>query len=88
MIHCYICNQITKSVEPFVIKRIDDKISLLCLCEKCGLTKGRFMTSYEQNMLPFKVYHLPPKKSYINKFVCSGIVYHLNDCIGRMNELI
>lgn len=82
MISCYLCKKYTRSIEPFVIKRIGERIVVMCTCEQCGFTKARFLSTKEQMLLPFEVNMLPPIITLINKFKYKGDVYVFNEFMG------
>lgn len=84
MIFCYLCKEDTLSVEPFVIRRIENRISVVCLCKVCEFTKSRFLSTAEQNLLPFEIYMLKPKISYINKIKYKGVVYNIKESIKNI----
>ncbi len=67
MIVCHYCKIQTKSLEPIVLRRVINNISISCICEKCLRTKSRFIRAVEKSNLPSPIINnLAIGKTYIN----------------------
>ena len=51
-IYCKYCNEFTKSIEPIVLKRVEKRFCIACLCEICYGTKRRFLNICQMKMIP------------------------------------
>lgn len=79
-IFCYDCHEFTLSVEPIVIRRFENnRFHINVICEKCGLTKGKFYNDTYFNQFPSFLYDLTDKKFYINIVPMNGNYVNLKE---------
>ena len=87
MLFCYICKEYTESIEPYVIKRVGDRFALATLCKNCSMTKNRFLTNDEMELLPLKSYNLPKNTLFINHYAHKGKTYNFHQIMGKYLNL-
>ena len=89
MIVCHYCKIQTKSLEPIVLRRVTNNISISCICEKCLRTKSRFIRFVERSNLPSPIINnLGMGKTYINCVFegkkCYNFLDHLDPIINDL----